>query len=229
MLVAAGIILLSGLCWWFLLNGAGMGPNMAMRGMTMQPPFASLVAMWWLMMMAMMLPSAAPAILLYARVHERNGSGGRVVRPWLFAAGYVAVWLLFAIAASWVQQRAADADMAIADRRAGAALLIAAGLYQLSPLKAVCLRQCRSPAQFLVRHWRPGAVGAVRLGLIHGGYCLGCCWLLMALLFVGGVMYLIWIVALTIIVAIEKLVPHGEWLGRAVGLALVVSGAAMLT
>ena len=105
------------------------------------------------------------------------------------------------------------------------AFLIAAGAYQLSPLKAACLRQCRSPAAFLSRHWRPGSGGAVRLGLLHGVYCLGCCWLLMALLFVGGVMNLLWVVTLTAIVAIEKLVPRGDWFGRAAGVAIIGWGA----
>jgi predicted metal-binding membrane protein len=103
-------------------------------------------------------------------------------------------------------------------------VLVAAGLYQLSPLKSACVSQCRSPAEFLSRHWRPGRAGTIRLGLIHGAYCLGCCWMLMALLFVGGVMNLLWVIGLTIIVAIEKLAPGGPLLGRAVGAALIAWG-----
>jgi predicted metal-binding membrane protein len=101
-------------------------------------------------------------------------------------------------------------------------------LYQLSPFKSACLRQCRSPAQFLSRHWRPGVAGALRLGVLHGGYCLGCCWMLMALLFVGGVMNFAWIAVLTVIVGIEKLVPRGDWIGRAAGAALIAWGLARL-
>jgi predicted metal-binding membrane protein len=109
-----------------------------------------------------------------------------------------------------------------------AAVLIAAGAYQLSPLKSACLSQCRSPAQFLSRHWRPGVAGAIRLGLLHGGDCVGCCWALMALLFVGGVMNIGWIVLLTMIVAVEKLAPGGAWIGRAAGVALIAWGGALL-
>ena len=107
-------------------------------------------------------------------------------------------------------------------------MLIAAGLYQLSPLKSACLRQCRSPAEFLTRHWRPGVGGAVRLGILHGAYCVGCCWMLMALLFVGGVMNFAWIAALTLIVGIEKLVPRGDLIGRAAGVALIAWGIVTL-
>jgi predicted metal-binding membrane protein len=104
-------------------------------------------------------------------------------------------------------------------------LLVAAGLYQLSPFKSVCLRQCRAPAQFISRHWRPGTLGTVRLGILHGAYCVGCCWLLMALLFVGGVMNFAWIAALALIVGIEKLTPRGEWIGRIAGVLLIVWGS----
>jgi predicted metal-binding membrane protein len=118
--------------------------------------------------------------------------------------------------------------MALDNRFAQGAVLVAAGVYQLSPLKSACLSQCRSPAQFISRHWRPGTGGAVRLGLLHGAYCVGCCWLLMALLFVGGVMNFAWIAALTLIVGIEKLAPRGDWIGRAAGLAILVWGAILI-
>ncbi len=190
-------------------------------------PIGALVLMWWLMMLAMMLPSATPAILLYARVREQNG-GESVAHPSLFAAGYAFVWLCFSVFAAAVQKLAATPAMTLADQRAASALLIIAGVYQLSPIKGACLRNCRSPAQFLSRHWRPGATGAIRLGVLHGAYCVGCCWLLMALLFVGGVMNFTWIVGLTIIIAVEKLVPWGEWYGRFVGLVLIAWGIARL-
>ena len=118
--------------------------------------------------------------------------------------------------------------MALADPTVQSAVLITAGLYQLSPIKSACLRQCRAPAQFISRHWRAGTLGAARLGILHGAYCVGCCWVLMALLFVGGIMNFAWIAALTLMVAIEKLVPRGEWLGRAAGLALILWGAIRL-
>ena len=118
--------------------------------------------------------------------------------------------------------------MALEHRSAAAILLIAAGAYQLSPLKAACLRECRSPAQFISRHWQPGIRGALRLGSLHGAYCLGCCWALMALLFVGGVMNFAWIAGLTVIVGIEKLASRGDLIGRAVGAGLIVWGGALL-
>ncbi len=107
-------------------------------------------------------------------------------------------------------------------------VLITAGVYQLSPLKNICLAHCRTPTSFLSRHWRPRALGALRLGVMHGGYCVGCCWLLMALLFVGGVMNLTWIAALAILVLLEKVLPPGQWVGRGVGIALIVWGVATL-
>ena len=227
LIVAAGIALLVGLSWGFLLTGAGMSEGMAMAGMA-PPPLSALIIMWWLMMVAMMLPSAAPAILLYARVRHMRGRDADVARSWLFMAGYLGVWLLFSILAAGLQRLLAGPDMALRNPAIASGLLLAAGLYQLSPLKGACLRECRSPAQFLSRHWRPGTVGAVRLGALHGAYCVGCCWLLMALLFVGGVMSFAWIAGLTLIVGIEKLVPRGDWIGRAAGLGLIAWGIVRL-
>ncbi|HET7576277.1 MAG TPA: DUF2182 domain-containing protein [Sphingomicrobium sp.] len=221
-IVAAGIALLVALSWWFVANGAGMPP---MNGMaTMQPPYSAVVLMWWLMMAAMMLPSAAPAIMLYARVRQSRDGDPAVARTWIFLAGYIAMWLLFSLVAAGAQQLLTGGSMALGNRYGEAAVLIAAGLYQLSPLKSACLRQCRAPAQFLSRHWRPGWQGAVRLGMLHGAYCVGCCWMLMALLFVGGVMNLLWVVGLTVIVGIEKLAPKGDLLGRVAGVPLIGLG-----
>lgn len=220
LIVACGIALLVGVSWWFLASDAEMA--------AMEPPFAALVLMWWLMMVAMMLPSATPAILLYARVREQRRAGAAVVQPWIFGLGYLAVWLLFSIAAAGAQRTIVGPAMTLDSRISVSVLLILAGLYQLSPLKSACLRQCRSPAEFLTRHWRAGATGAVRLGVLHGAYCVGCCWMLMALLFVGGVMNFAWIAALTLIVGIEKLVPLGDFIGRAAGVALIAWGAVRL-
>jgi predicted metal-binding membrane protein len=225
LVVAGGIALLVGLGWWSLLTGgAPTGGSMAAMG---TPPFAAVAAMWWLMMAAMMLPSATPAILLYAQVRV-GAEGSAVARPAAFLAGYLVVWLLFSLVAATAQRLLTGPSMALGNRTAEAALLVLAGLYQLSPLKGACLRQCRAPAQFLSRHWRPGVAGAVRLGIVHGGYCVGCCWVLMALLFVGGVMNIVWIAALTLIVAVEKLASQGQWIGRAAGVGLIAWGAAML-
>ena len=228
LIVAGGVALLVALSWWFLATGAGMGGGMG-KGMAMAPPpLGAVVLMWWLMMFAMMLPSAAPTILLYGRVRQMRGSDAAIAQTWIFLAGYLAIWLLFAVAAAAGQQMLSGGAMMLADERLATGVLIAAGAYQLSPLKSACLRQCRSPAQFLSRHWRPGAIGALRLGALHGAYCVGCCWLLMTLLFVGGIMNFAWIAALTLIVGVEKLLPGGEWLGRIAGVALIAWGAARL-
>ena len=224
--VAGSIALLIALSWWFLASGAGMGDAVAMPGM--QPPLTALMLMWWLMMLAMMLPSAAPAILLYSRVRQVRGDDPQIAPTWLFFAAYLFVWLLFSVGAASLQHVLAGPSMALEQRSAAAILLIAAGAYQLSPLKAACLRECRSPAQFISRHWQPGIRGALRLGSLHGAYCLGCCWALMALLFVGGVMNFAWIAGLTVIVGIEKLASRGDLIGRAVGAGLIVWGGALL-
>ena len=225
LVVATGVALLALLCWWYLLGGTSSGT--AMAGMH-SPPFGALVLMWWLMMAAMMLPSAAPAILLYARVRQIRSRDSGIADTWIFLAGYIGVWLFFSIAAALAQRLAADSSMVIQNRYAQAALLVAAGLYQLSPLKNACLSECRSPAAFISRHWRSGANGAVQLGVRHGLYCLGCCWTLMTLLFVGGVMNFLWIVGLTLVVALEKLAPRGPLLGKVAGIALAAWGAAKL-
>jgi predicted metal-binding membrane protein len=219
LMVASGIALLVALSWWYLASGAGI-PDM--RSMTaMPPPFGAVVLMWWLMMAAMMLPSAAPAVLLYARVRASRGGDAAIAPTSVFLAGYLAVWFLFSLLAATAQRLLTGPAMALDNAPAEAAVLIAAGIYQLSPFKSACLRECRTPAQFISRHWRPGTTGALQLGMRHGAVCVGCCWMLMAVLFVGGIMNLWWIAALTLLVGIEKLAPRGEWIARVVGVGLV--------
>ncbi|HXQ15757.1 MAG TPA: DUF2182 domain-containing protein [Caulobacteraceae bacterium] len=185
-----------------------------------------------------MTPSAAPAILLYARAYRHAIAQGQVqdglAPTGAFAAGYLLVWLAFSVAAAaltWALERVGLTSammMGSQSRWFSAAILIAAGAYQLSPFKSVCLAHCRAPASFLSRFWRPRASGALRLGAIHGAYCVGCCWLLMALLFVVGVMNLVWIAALAGLVLIEKVVPRGEWVARIVGVVLIGWGVVTL-
>ena len=194
-----------------------------MAGMAAEWPLV--FAMWATMMVAMMLPSAAPAILLYARVH-RHSMGAASPPTMAFLVGYLACWTGVSLVAATLHV-GLESD-GIASRDVSAALLILAGVYQLSPLKDACLSRCRSPAEFLARHFRGGAWGALRLGLLHGAYCVGCCWLLMALLFVGGVMNLAWIAGLTLLVAAEKLLPAGAWIARLSGVAMIGGGAALL-
>ena len=200
-----------------------------MPGMELSQRFATNVLMWSVMMVAMMIPAASPTILLYAHVH-RNSIGRESSPPTAaFLAGYLACWLGFAVAAGGLQSwLLSPMSTALASRHVGAGLLVVAGTYQLTPFKDACLSRCRSPALFLSRHYQPGRMGAVRLGMLHGAYCVGCCWLLMALLFVVGVMNLIWIAGLTLLVAAEKLLPGGFWVARIAGIAMIAWGAALL-
>ena len=263
-----GLAALCVLAWLYIVGGAELGmsarqmttlaffphqqPQVAMEGMPDMrmgvsaggwaaggfATWALMIAMWWVMMVAMMTPSVAPTILLYARVH-RSALARRPVRDEFaptgaFALGYLFVWFGFAAGATalhWALERlglVSTMMMGSRSRWLSGAVLIAAGIYQLSPLKNLCLAHCRAPASFLSRYWRPHALGALRLGARHGAYCVGCCWMLMALLFVGGVMNLVWIAALSIVVLIEKVLPRGQWVGRGIGVALVGWGVATL-
>lgn len=193
--------------------------------------------MWAIMMVGMMLPSAAPMTLLYAGMVRKAGRQGTpMASTAVFVSGYVAMWGLFSVGATvvqWVLHEAAMLTplMAARSQVLGGALLMLAGVYQLTPWKAVCLDHCRSPAHFIAEHWRPGACGAFRLGLHHGAFCLGCCWALMGLLFVGGVMNMLWIAAITVFVFLEKMLPVGAWstrLGWMAGIGLIMSGVGVL-
>ena len=196
---------------------------------THTPAYAfMLFIMWWTMMLAMMLPSAAPAILTFGALSRRFSEKGVAAAPIsVFTAGYLAIWAGFSAAATALQLLTQDlvpltGMMAVTSSVVGGALLLAAGLYQFSPLKSACLRKCQSPLMFFAQNWRKGYAGALRMGFEHGVYCLGCCWVLMGLLFYGGVMELTWIIGLAVFVAAEKLLPAGPWLSR--GSALVLIG-----
>lgn len=232
------LALLAGLAWTWLAAGAGMAmsePGMAGHGMAMAwggPRIALTLAMWWVMMVAMMIPAAAPVILLYAHAARANLATEPHVSA--FVSGYLLAWLGFSGAALAMQigLEASGAlspmAMSLTNRWLAAGVLIAAGAYQLSPAKDSCLAHCRNPAEFIALHFRPGAPGALRMGLVHGAYCVGCCWMLMALLFVGGVMNLAWIALLTLAVAGEKLLPWGKWLARLGGVLFLGWGVIVL-
>jgi len=197
------------------------------------PHLLLLWAMWAVMMTAMMLPSAAPLLLLYAGALRGRGEPGAARHLYTMAAGYALVWAAFSVAATVLQRALASAVVLtpMMEPRtpvAAAVILVIAALYQLTPLKRACLRVCRTPLSYLLQHWRPGTVGAFRLGFGHGLYCLGCCWALMLLLFAGGVMNLAVIVALTLWVLVEKFAPLGEWTARIGGVALLALAAWML-
>jgi predicted metal-binding membrane protein len=237
-LVLASLVAVIMLAWAYLILGAGIEMDeMDMGGgqiMMMAPPwtlgYAALIfLMWAIMMVAMMLPSAAPTILLVtALARDRIAP---VAIP--FACGYVLVWTGFSLAATALQfglDRAGvlSGTMATSSAALAGVVLIVAGAYQWTPLKQACLRHCRSPLAFLLGRWRKGAWGAVTNGMRHGLFCLGCCWMLMVLLFVGGLMNLLWIAALALLVLIEKTLPWGGRTSRATGAALVVWGAVTL-
>ena len=194
---------------------------------------ASLLAIWlmWAVMMgAMMLPSSLPMILTFTELSIRNGER---TRGRSFVGAYLLVWFAFSAAATalqWAFQAMGWVSPMLVSTSAvlTGSLLVIAGLYQFSPLKKVCLSGCRSPIGFLLGEWRAGASGAFVMGLRHGLLCVGCCWALMMLLFLGGVMNLAWIAALSVAVAIEKLAPRGEWIGAALGLGLIVAGLVKL-
>ena len=247
-IVLAALLLVTLLAWIALLAGAGTGMDPAAMSGWLMPfslpaafsspwtPFYWLIAffMWAVMMVAMMLPSASPMVLLYARVVRQAERQGRVrnvsASIAAFASGYLTLWILFsgaAVIVQYVLERTAALSAMMSSRSIllSGLLLVAAGLYQLTPLKGACLRHCRGPAAFIAAHWRPGVVGAWRMGLSHGAYCVGCCAALMLLLFVGGVMNLIWIAGLTLLVAIEKLAPFGPLTARVVAVALITGGA----
>lgn len=236
--VAACLLAVTALAWAYLATGAGTMQDMGGMAMPMSiwpwtPAHAAMMFVMWLVMMtAMMLPGAAPVILLYGTIARREDAGMRAA-PAFFTLGYLAAWSGYSVAAllaqfvlEWTQLL--SPMMEAASGVLSGALLIAAGLYQFTPLKRSCLDSCRSPLEFLSTHWRPGKRGAFLMGARHGVYCVGCCWGLMLLLFVGGLMNLLWIAGLALFILIEKLAPGGLWLGRALGVLLMAGGAAVL-
>jgi predicted metal-binding membrane protein len=242
--VVTAVLVLTALAWTYVLwtaalmsapTPASSMPGMDMPGMNMGwtiGGFAFTAAMWVVMMIGMMTPSAAPMILLYARVGRQARADGRPFAPtgW-FASGYLLAWSGFAVAASLAQLALAHLALitpmlAAANNRFAGLVLVAAGIYQWTPLKHSCLSQCQTPLSFLQRHggFQRDPSGSLKLGLKHGLACMGCCWALMMLLFVGGVMNLLWIAALSILVLLEKLLFFWRFVPPFVGLVLVAAG-----
>lgn len=248
LLVAAGLTLVVLLAAFYTAAGVGMNMSaltmtrmaVAMPGMAMQPAawsagYALVVfLMWWVMMIAMMVPSAAPMVLIHAAIGRRQETAGRsLAATTLFLGGYLVVWALFSVAATalqWLLQSlgVVTGMMEIASPAIAGGVLIAAGLYQFTPLKQACLKHCQHPLMFIAHHWRPGPGGAFRMGAVHGGYCLGCCWFLMAVLFVGGIMNLIWIAGIAIYVGVEKFTAGHRWLPAVTGSAMTAAGIGLL-
>jgi len=232
--IACLLIVLAG-AWLYIWSGAGMDMSMV-TPQTWSPGHALVMFfMWWIMMIAMMLPSATPTILLSAALNRRSfGETPPYGNAAVFTLGYLLAWALFSLTAvfiHWLLEQAGMLTMMMesANRALSGLLLILAGGWQFTPYKNTCLRHCQSPVQFLVRHRRPGNHGAMMMGLHHGFYCLGCCWFLMALLFVGGVMNLFWIIGLAIYVFLEKLPAGGKWLSRISGAGLLLWGSLVVT
>jgi len=182
-------------------------------------------------MAAMMLPTAAPTVLLVTALAGNRLANSNLIpaAAMLFASGYLVVWYAFSLAATLLQWGLGEAGllsetMAFGNAFLANAVLIGAGLYQWTPLKDACLRHCRSPTEFLARHWRGGMLGAARTGIRHGLFCLGCCWILMTLLFVGGVMNLAWVAAIALLVLLEKTIPWGGETSRLTGAVFVTWG-----
>ncbi len=230
-----GIILLA---WAYLVYLAAtmqttdMGMDISMASMQVWGVMdASLTfVMWLVMMVAMMTPSAVPVILMYRKVGQvQHKENDRLSSTWLFLAGYLVTWAGFSAAgtlAQWGLHSAAllTPMMASASPLLGGVLLVAAGVYQLTPLKNACLSHCRTPMGFLLAEWRDGKLGPLVMGMRHGLYCVGCCWLLMALLFVGGVMNLVWVALIAAYVLVEKVAPARMWLTRISGIAAIAWG-----
>ena len=226
-----GITLLS----WLYLYSMASSMSMPMGAMQIQPwsahYFLMMFLMWAIMMVGMMLPSVAPTVLIYAAIARKATTGNTPIAPTgAFVSGYVVIWIvfsLFATTAQWALDQAALLSPMMVSNSVGlgAVLIVTAGIYQWLPIKDKCLQQCRSPVDFITSHWQKGMTGAFRMGLSHGMFCLGCCWVLMSLLFVGGVMNLLWIAAITLFVLLEKILPLGDAGGRVMGLIMIATGA----
>jgi predicted metal-binding membrane protein len=241
LVLVSGIVGISILAWAYMAHMAwgmhGHGMDMAMSQMQAWGvvDLVLLCVMWVVMMVAMMVPTAAPMVLLFATINRRRREQqGPFVPTTVFLLGYLLVWTGFSVVIAVVQWglhtvALLSPTMVSTSPALGGLLLATAGVFQWTPLKYACLRHCRSPLGFLTTEWREGVHGALTMGLRHGAYCVGCCWVLMSLLFVAGVMNLLWIAAITVFVLVEKVVPRGDIIGRAIGGGLVVAGLLLLS
>ncbi|MGB4248665.1 MAG: DUF2182 domain-containing protein [Pseudohongiellaceae bacterium] len=241
--VIAGIVLISLLSWVYLFVIAAPSPvDHTLAHAAMHPAVAPWdggflalsIVMWSVMMIAMMLPTATPMVLSFTRLQHQREARSKAIRltGW-FSAGYLGIWIVFSLMAAFAQWALYSSNlmtsaMGSATPLMAGALLVAAGLFQWSGLKEACLSKCRSPLNFLLNEWRPGSSGALIMGLRHGIFCVGCCWVLMLLMFVGGVMNLAWMAAITIYVLLEKILPSVRMFASWTGVLLVFAGALVL-
>ncbi len=235
LLTFSGLALMTVLAWAYMLHmawkmlGKGMDIDLACLGHWGPVDLAHMFVMWSIMMVAMMVPSATPMIIIFATVNrERSKMRGPFIPTGLFVLGYLIAWTVYSALAIMVQWGLHNAallthTLVITSPLLGAVLLVAAGIFQWTPLRDACMTQCRSPFGFIMTQWREGHRGALIMGLKHGIYCVGCCWMLMILSFVLGVMNVVWMAALTAFMVLEKLTDN-KWISRTVGMILVVWG-----
>jgi predicted metal-binding membrane protein len=220
---------------WAVTTYQAQNMNAPMPGSSMVgPPMGGAVAflaIWSVMMAAMMIPSVAPMLLTFATLESKRRDKKPFISTWVFAAGYLFVWGIIGVAVYFVlwagTALVSDFDAKYREPMACltlALVLIEAGLYQFTPLKRACLTHCRSPLAFFLWHWRDGPLGAIHMGFRHGAYCLGCCWAFLAVLLAAGVMNLPWMLLLTLIVFLEKVVPHGQRIAVGIGGAFLLAG-----
>jgi predicted metal-binding membrane protein len=244
-LISTCLVVISALAWAYLIyldrqmsSSMEHDTMMAAMGMTMDNSWTAAdvfftFGMWVVMMVGMMTGTAAPVLLLFAAAHDRRGARGMRLAVLMFGLGYVTVWVGFSACAAfaqWALHQTAmlSPAMAASSPYLAGAILIVVGAYQLTPWKGACLTQCRSPLGFLMTSWREGQLGALQMGVRHGAYCLGCCWALMCILFVVGVMNLVWVAALTGFVLFEKIGPAGAVVARVAGAAMVFAGILLI-
>lgn len=236
--ILTAVALVVAMAWAYLVHlavsMAGQPMDAAMTRAWTPMDFALTSVMWIVMMVAMMVPSAAPMIVMHATINRRRKQRQQpFVATAIFVLGYVLVWSGFAVLATlgqWALHQAALLPTAMSHVTPvlGGALLLLAGAYQWFPVKHACLRRCRTPLGFLMTEWRDGRKGALVMGLRHGAFCLGCCWFLMGLMFVGGVMNLLWMAAIAVYILLEKITPAARLTGRVAGLLLIAWGVWML-
>ncbi len=244
--VFLGLILLVVIAWAYILHLNSVMSSESMDSMVRDVAMprmnqwdikdaAAVAIMWSVMMVAMMLPSAAPMILIFSTVNRRRQlSGNPFVPTWIFLSGYLLVWIGFSLIAAGGQWSLHNLSlispgMKIINPLVSGIILIAAGIYQFTPIKDVCLKNCHSPLDFIMGNWRDGKRGALFMGLQHGKYCVGCCWAFMILLFVGGVMNLLWVAMIAIFVFIEKVAPVHHWLSKVAGFLLAAWGLGIIS
>ena len=234
-IIIGGIVVITILAWVWLGNMALEMPSGHMMSMASINPWASselysMLVMWVIMMVGMMLPSATPMILIYTRaVQKKDGAADAKMLSGIFITGYLLIWAFFSVIATLLQAGLQDLNLISTmlesnSHTLAGTLFIMAGLYQITPLKRACLNGCRSPLNFILNSWRSGPKGGLLMGLEHGLLCLGCCWMIMLLLFAVGVMNLFWVALLAVLVLIEKAFPRGEWTARVGGISMLCAG-----